>query len=80
MLSNFRRDKYRQQALSVRGSELKIGKDCSGARNVWCRMLQESRHISADVAASIADIWPSPFLLYKVRCDSSLVISYVHPV
>lgn len=45
---------------------LKIGKEGQGARNVWRRMLQESKNISADVSAAIVDKWPSPLLLYQV--------------
>lgn len=63
----FRREKYRQQALSVKTTGLKFGRDNQGARLIWQRMLQESRNISSDVAAAIVTAWPSPLLLYQVR-------------
>lgn len=61
-----RRDKYRQQALSVKTTGLKFGRDNHGARQIWQRMLQESRSISVDVAAAVVNSWPSPLLLYQV--------------
>ena len=53
--------------MSVRTTGLKIGKDHQGCRQVWQRMLQEFRNISADVAAAIINHWPSPYMLFKVN-------------
>ncbi|KAF6030214.1 EME1 [Bugula neritina] len=60
-----KRGRYETEAMSVKTTGLKIGKDNSGCRQVWSRMLQESRNISADVAMAIVSKWPAPYMLFQ---------------
>ncbi|XP_067945782.1 crossover junction endonuclease EME1-like isoform X1 [Watersipora subatra] len=68
-----KRGKYEKQALSVKTTGLRIGKNSEGCLKVWQRMLQESRNISSDVSSSIITEWPSPYMLYQAykSCSSA---------
>lgn len=45
---------------------IKVDKDFNGLHRLWLQQLSQFNKSSLDIAKAIAEIYPSPFVLYQV--------------